>query len=387
MRIAHVITDMGIGGAPIMLQRLAIELQASGVHNTVIALGRVSRQFESMRDNGISLHEVGMTANVPSVAAFFRLGRLLVAARPDVVQTWMYHADLLGGLAARAFNVAPVVWGLHHTPQGPDSLKPTTWAILRANSLLSSFVPARIACCAQASEAAHIAMGYARKKTVTIRNGFDTCTFVPDDEARRSVRRELCLPEQARLIGLMARFHPQKGHRTFIRAASNLNAQMPDVHFMLAGRGVNARNSELGSWIAEAGLGDRCHLLGIRDDMPRLLAACDILTSSSGHGEGFPLVLGEAMSCGVPCVTTDVGDSALLVGDTGRVVAPDKPEALAAAWQSILSLTTSERTTLGERARERVLSKFPLAKCVDEYVTLYRELCPARAAVQVAIRD
>jgi glycosyltransferase involved in cell wall biosynthesis len=210
---------------------------------------------------------------------------------------------------------------------------------------------------------------------VVIANGFDTDTFRPDPAARLSVREELGLEPDAPLLGLMARFHPQKDHRTFVRAAAQFLRHSPAAHFLMAGRDVDDRNRTLLAWTTATGAPDRFHLLGLRDDMPRLMAACDIVSTSSSCGEALPLVLGEAMACGVPCVATDVGDSASLVGDTGRVVAPGDPEALSTAWGSLFTLRCDERRRLGERARERVIDRYRLEACVQAHMALYRQVC------------
>jgi len=377
MRVTHVITDLGVGGAQIMLQQLVSRLQVSGVSNTVIALGGVSPRFEAIRQLGVPLHSIGMTPPVPGPQGWLRLRRMIAASTPDVVHTWMYHADLMAGLTTRLSGLAPVVWGLHHTPDKAERLKPLTKCIMRVNALLSARIPARIVCCAQASKAAHVALGYDERRMVVINNGFDLDLFRPDPDARRSVRHELHLDESTPLIGLMARFHPQKDHRTFIRAAARLAAQHADVRFVLAGRGVTGENPELRAWLAESGIAGRVHLLGTRHDMPRLLAACDLLTSSASVGEAFPLVLGEAMSCEVPCVTTDVGDSATLVGPAGRVVAPRDHVDMAAAWTAVLDMPVDERRRLGQLARQRIASHFPLSACASAYLAVYEDVQPA----------
>lgn len=381
MRIVHVITDLRTGGAEFMLQRLVARLQADGVDNAVIALGTVNQEFEGLRRLGVTLHQLDMAPTVGGLGGFFRLKRLLAAYRPDVVHTWMYHADLLGGLAARVSRLAPVLWSLHHTPDRRERFKLPTRAIMRVNGVLSSFVPARIVCCSHASKASHLALGYARHKLVVIANGFDTDAFRPDPAARDSVRRELGLSAEALLVGLMARFHPQKDHLTFVRSATHLMRRSRAVHFVLAGPGVDGDNPRLRAWLDATGAPERFHVLGHRNDMPRLMAACDIVSTSSAYGEALPLVLGEAMSCGVPCVATDVGDSARIVADTGRVVPPGDAEALAGAWASILALTRDERLQLGRRARARVAAEYQLATCVQAHLALYRELSQPTGAI------
>jgi glycosyltransferase involved in cell wall biosynthesis len=188
------------------------------------------------------------------------------------------------------------------------------------------------------------------------------------------VRRELGVPAQTVLIGLIARFHPQKDHATFIRAASLLHSKQPHVRFVLAGDGVSWNNATLAGWITRAGLAHHTHLLEARDDIPRLTAALDIATSSASHGEAFPLVIGEAMCCGVPCVVTDVGDSAVLVASTGRVVPPGDAPALARAWHDLIESGPEHRAVLGWAARHRMEECFELRTVVRRYEQLYQDV-------------
>jgi glycosyltransferase involved in cell wall biosynthesis len=183
----------------------------------------------------------------------------------------------------------------------------------------------------------------------------------------------LGLDPEALLIGMVARFHPQKDHHTFVRAASLL-ADQPGVHFLLCGKEITGQNVELSGWIGGTGIGSRIHLLGLREDIPRVVAALDIATLSSSHGEGSPLVVGEAMASGVPCVVTDVGDSAEIVGATGLVVAPRRPEALAEAWRELIEGGPELRGRLGQLARQRVEERYSLPATVSMYQHLYSSL-------------
>jgi glycosyltransferase involved in cell wall biosynthesis len=188
------------------------------------------------------------------------------------------------------------------------------------------------------------------------------------------VREELGISQEALLIGLVGRFDPQKDHRNFVEAAARLRTDCPQVHFLLCGDGVNWNNAELTGWIGEAGLRQQFHLLGRREDMPRLTAALDISSTSSSYGEGFPNVIGEAMACGVACAITDVGDSAFIVGETGLVVPPRDPEALAQAWKKLIEMGPEGRQKLGETARKRILENFSLPDIVARYEALYKEV-------------
>jgi glycosyltransferase involved in cell wall biosynthesis len=209
---------------------------------------------------------------------------------------------------------------------------------------------------------------------VVIPNGIDLEAFAPSRAHRVSVREELGADPGAPLIGLFARFDPQKNHRMFLAAAAKLHESLPEARFVLAGGGMDASNAALAQWIDEAGVAGVTHLLGLRADMPRLTAALDVACSSSSWGEAFPLVLGEAMACGVPCVATDLGDVADIVSDCGRVVPPDDPVALALAMEALLRLPEPERRALGVRARSRIEDRFDVRGIAARYESMYISL-------------
>ena len=223
----------------------------------------------------------------------------------------------------------------------------------------------------EAGRAAHLRLGYRPRRWEVIPNGFDTALFRPDPKSRAAMRRALGIPGKAPLIGMLARFDPMKDHATFLAAAAHLAAERPDIHFLVAGRGVIPENSALAAGPALAG---RLHLLGERPDAPCLLAALDIATLTSAFGEGFPNVIGEAMACAVPPVATDVGDAKLLIGATGRVVPPRNPVALAAAWDEILALNPGHRAAMGAAARERIVGNYSLQAVIERYSALYETL-------------
>ncbi|MGH7964573.1 MAG: glycosyltransferase, partial [Candidatus Binatia bacterium] len=290
------------------------------------------------------------------------------------VQTWMYHGDLIGGLAAKLAGRIPVAWNIRHSTLDTKEGKRSTYWTVQACAWLSHWLPTRIVCCSESSRQIHAALGYAANDMVVIPNGFDLAAFKPDQAARLSVRGELGIPAETPLIGLVANFRAQKDHATFVQAAARLHADLPEVHFLLCGQNITSDNSQLDKWVTAAGIRDHCHLLGRREDIPRLTAALDVATTASAYGEGFPNVIGEAMACGIPCVVTDVGDSASIVGDTGRVVPPRDPLALAQAWRAVLSLRSEGRAQVGEAARRRIEEQFSLPVIAARYQCLYDEL-------------
>jgi glycosyltransferase involved in cell wall biosynthesis len=372
--VLHVITDLDVGGAERSLAALVGPLAEAGFAATVVSLMRGGALAEVLRRDGVPVHELGLKPGRPSPRALLRLVRIIRAARPDLVQTWMYHADLLGGAAARLAGRMPVVWGLHNTNLDPRHTKRSTRWVVRACAALSRRVPNKIVSCSDAGVRIHVEQGYAAERFVSIPNGFDTTALQPDPAQRTAVRAELGLAENAVVIGQVARFDPQKDHHNFVRAAARVAGQRPDAHFVLVGKGCAPDNATLAGWIDATGCAERFHLLGLRADAGRLLGAFDVAVLSSAYGEAFPLVVGEAMACGVPCVATDVGDAARIIGDTGRIVAPRDAPALAAAVLELLAPSATERAAFGAAARSRIVAEFSLPAVAARYAALYDEL-------------
>lgn len=373
MRVVHVITGLDTGGAELMLLRLLQQIDRARVEPSVVSLSTIGPTGRLIEDMGIPVQALRMRPNRPDPRALFALVRLLRHQAPDIVQTWLYHANLVGGLAAKLAGGMPVIWGLHQANLDPAFNKRSTMIAIRAGARASRWLPSTVVCCAHAAEAAHVAIGYRPEPMLVIPNGFDLDRFRPSGGARQAIREELGLASNATLIGLISRFDPQKDHRTFVRAAGLLARRHGDVHFVMCGNGITWRNARLVSWIDEAGIRERCHLLGRRDDMEAIQASLDIATSSSA-GEALPLAIGEAMASGVPCVVTNVGDSADLVGPTGRVVPPEDPAALSIELLDLIELGSGQRLALGAAARERIASRFSLASAGSRYEHLYRRL-------------
>lgn len=375
-KIVHVTTTLDTGGAEMMLYRLLAARTDDDLEPVVVSLSDCGPIGEMIRGLRVPVHTLGMRPGWPSPLAFARLVALLRRERPVLVQTWLYHADLFGGLAARVVGGIPVAWGLHVGTLDPTLMRRSTLQVVQLCARLSRWLPAAIVACAEEARRVHVAFGYDPEKMVVIPNGFDTEALRPDPAARVSVRAELGLPLETPLVGLVARFHPQKDHRMFARAAEHLRWRWhrDDVHFVLCGRGATWDNPELAQWLDEANVRDRCHLLGDRRDVARLQASLDLACLSSAGGEAFPLVLGEAMACGVPCVATDVADTRLLVGEAGRIVPPRDPVALAAAMAEVLDLQETERARLGKIARRRIESCYALPRIVERYGALHADI-------------
>jgi glycosyltransferase involved in cell wall biosynthesis len=377
VRVVHVIVDLDVGGAEITLERLLAGIDRARFDCEVISMTPGGAMRARMSRMGVEVDDLGMRHGVPDPLSVVRLTTRLRRRRPDVVHTWMYHANLLGSIAARGAGSPPVIWGIRNTVPEASRSKPLSRWSVRVGARLSRWGARRIVCPSTAAAAAHVAIGYEDKSMVVIPNGFDTRVLRPDRTARARVRGDLGIPPSAPVVGLVARFDPEKDHENFAAAAGLVLQRHPDVHFVLCGTGVTSDNHQLVSWLRAEGAERAAHLLGPREDVAQLFGACDVVTLAS-VSEAFPNVLGEAMACAVPCVTTDVGDAAEIVGDTGCVVPARDPKALADALSFVLDLPALDRTALGAAARSRIVHRFELASVVSRYESLYEEVAGVR---------
>jgi len=373
MKIAHIITDLNVGGAQVMLHQLLRHTDRTAFQSEVISLTDKGPLTERIAALGVPISAMGMRSGIPDPRGVLRLAGWLRQSRPDVVQTWLYQGDLIGGLAARLAGNRAIAWGVHSSLLDARITKQTVLWTIKACARLSSYLPQKIVCCAETSQRLHAEMGYPAEKLVVIPNGFDLEHYKPDAAARRSVRQDLGIPEAMPLIGLIGRFHPEKDHENFIRAAALLHQQLPEAGFLLCGTDIDWENQALAGWIKEASLQHCFYLLGRRQDVPRIYTALDILALSS-YSEAFPMVAGEAMACGIPCVLTNVGDAALIVGETGLIVPAKNPRALANAWFELINLGIEKRRELGKAARQRIEKHYSIAQSTTRYENLYREM-------------
>jgi glycosyltransferase involved in cell wall biosynthesis len=375
--IAHIITELDTGGAEMMLLKLLAGTDREHWLPRVLSLrdrGTLGERMERLR---VPVASLGVRGVVPGLGVLLRLRRELRAATPSLIQGWMYHGNL-AALAARALSPGrpPVVWSIRNTVYDFGAEKKSTAGFVRLGALLSSRV-ARIVYNSRTGARQHAELGYATRGALIIPNGFDTETFRPSASARAAFRRRLGVGDNGVLIGRIGRYHPMKDYPTFLKAAALLSRDRPHVRFVLAGHDVDRANGELTGMLESLALGNVVKVLGEVASVHELMAALDIACSSSSYGEGFPNVVGEAMACGVPCVATDVGDEAWIVGDTGRVTPPGDPEALAMACRVLVDAGTDARRLLGAAARTRVIEEFSLGRVVSEYEGLYADLLEA----------
>jgi glycosyltransferase involved in cell wall biosynthesis len=367
IRVLHVIPALGRAGTPVMLARLVQALGAdSGYHHEIVSLRPLDHYPHDLGTLDIPLHSADWNRAAASPAALRRLRHIVRDSGAEIVQGWQYHGNVAAVLAA--CPGMRVLWGVRHSLHPDQGERPLTRALIRGGPLLARRVE-RIVYCSEVSAHQHSALGYPAGRSIVIPNGVDTDLYQPSQEGVAARRAALGLPAGT-LVGHAGRYHPVKNHHGLIRAFARIAARHPDATLVLAGRDVHASHAPLQNVIETSGIGSRILLLGERSDMPRLLPAFDTYVSSS-HSEAFSVSLLEAMSCGVPCVATDVGDSGSVIGDAGRVVPPGNDLALAASLDAILGLAAGDRRDLGTRARIRVLERYSLQRMAASYAEVY----------------
>jgi len=360
--VVHLITGLGGGGAERMLARIATyAFGRDAPRQIVISLMDEGIHGSALRSAGVELHCLRMRNVLSFPRALLRLAALLRSLKPSVLMTWLYHADLVGTLAAFMAGVSMhrVIWNVRCADMNLAHYAFTTRATVAMLAKMSKF-PAGVAVNSRAGQRAHAGMGYKPKKWIHLPNGFDLGVLRPDDRDRTDVRNELKLADNTLAVVMIARVDPQKDHDTFVAAAQRLIAQHYDLLFVLIGKGTEALE------LPEVAKG-QVVALGERQDVHRLLRGLDILVLSSVT-EGFPNVVGEAMATALPCIVTDVGESAELVGETGIVTPMKDPAALAEAIASMVRESPRVRRSRGVQARERVQANFS----IDRIASLYR---------------
>jgi glycosyltransferase involved in cell wall biosynthesis len=379
IRIVHVITSLSDGGAEAMLYQLCT---TSGSHrHAVIALTGRGKYEALLKSRGIPVVCLHMPRGIINITGVCQLFLSLYALRPSVIQTWMYHSNLLGGVVGRLAMRRRIVWGIHHSNLDPQHTKFTTRLTSRICALISGRIPTKIIACGQMPLAIHVQAGYDFDRMISIPNGYDLRQYVPSYKFRIHQRCKLDVDEQMPVIGMVARFNSQKDHGNLIKSLGLLVNARLEFRVVLIGVDVESTNLELQTQLCDAGVADKVFLLGCRDDVPALMNAMDIHVLSS-LSEGFPNVVAEAMACGTPCVVTDVGDAADIVGDTGWVVPARNPQALADALAQALD-AWRDRPAWQQRqtaARSRIRERFSLHRMCAAYVRVWREALAVRDA-------
>lgn len=374
MKILYIISGLSTGGAEMMLYKLLSVIDRNIFEPIVLSLTDYGSLGKNLKNLKIPVYKMEMKSGFPNPFKVWRFIRLIGKVNPELIQGWMYHANLAALLAKWVLpNHICLSWNIRHTPDDLKKEKRLTAWVIRLGAKFSSY-PDCIIYNSKASEQKHKLLGYDNKNKSIIPNGFNCEKFKPFDNAKSKLLYSLGLNKDTLLIGLVARYHIMKDHVGFLHSAERLNNTYPEIHFILVGKGVDKNNHLLTKLIEDLKIAKNVHLLGERIDVAEITAGLDIACSSSSWGESFSNTIGEAMACGVPCIATDVGDSAWIVGDTGMVVKPGDRKAFTAAMITLIKMSSEERLRLGKLARNRIIKHFSLKQVVKQYEDKYQSL-------------
>ncbi len=382
-RIVHIINSLEFGGAEAMLCDLVLRHDRNQWEPTVVTLIDNMSVAQPLIDAGVPILCMNMRPGFPDPRGVLRLARALKKLAPDLVQTWMDHSNLIGGVVTRMVSKTPVVWGIHHADHVREKTKKSTLMTVAACARFSRTVPKQIVSCSHHGRKLYAARGFDEGRMQVIPNGFDLTRFRMIADAPERLRKDLGLKSDAMFVGMAARFDPLKDHHTFVQAALKIAERIPSAQFVMCGTRIDRSNRELAELLQSTGMASRFHLLGPIRDMPAFYSAMDLVVSSS-ISEAFPLVLGEAMACGTVCVATDVGDSALILKGVGEIAPPGDPASLASACVEVLRRDVHTRHQMGLTARQSVAERFGLDAVTRQYERLYSRVLDDREVLPIA---
>ena len=360
-RVMHVITGLDTGGAETQLALLVGARKEAGAEDIVVSLIPGGAVRQRLENSGVTVHDLGMRRGRPSLTGLLRLRSLIRRTKPRIVQSWMYHADLISAFALQVSgrkNATRLIWGIRCSDMNlADYGRGLRWTL--GLCVRYSHVPDMVVANSEAGLKAHVDLGYQPRHSRVIDNGIDTARFRPDAASRAEVRAELAIDSGVKLVAHVARVDPMKDHETLLTAMREL----PDVELLLIGLGTESLAARPG-W----------HGLGRRADVPRLLSTCDLLGASSAYGEGFSNPLAAGMASGLPAIATDVGDAARIVGRTGQIVPPRDSQALAKAIHELAFERPDVHAERCIKARNSIENRFSMAANLEAFEQVYASL-------------
>jgi len=352
------------------LYRLLTKLDRNIYHPIVISLikkGVIAFKIEKL---GIRVYSLGLSSIFNLIPTLIKLASLLRSFNPQIVHTFMIHSAFFGGIIAKLLNIPTIIWNIFSTDLSLQTNKVGTTLIIKVCALLSRIIPNKIILDSHSAYSAHEIEGYSFQKMEIINNGVDTDKFSPNGKKYNQYRQKY-FREDELVIGLIARYHPVKGHNIFIKAINIIMKKVSNVKFLLNGSNIEISNDKLMNMINKENINKLIHISDSQLKITDILFSCDIIVSSS-KSESFPNIICEAMASEIPCVVTDVGDCSRIVGDTGLIVNPNDSIALANAIIKLIKMPLNHRMELGKQARKRIYNNFSIERMTEKYYNLYR---------------
>jgi len=362
MKVAHLITSLGLGGAERQLNALVGSEKDSDIQHIVISLQDEGELGSKILSHGVPLYCLNLHK---SWNGFWKLFKILRQEKPAILQTWLYHADLIGFIVGKIARVPRIVWNLRCSNMILSQYSILTRLVVKILRALSQF-PDAIVTNSQAGQTFHTELGYRPRQWIYIPNGIDTDYFKPSAVYRKNLRESLDIPRDAVVVGMLSRVDPMKDYETFLTAVDTLSDDYENLFCLVAGKGTKDA-----SWKT---VPPRFLRLGIYENVPEFLNSLDIMVLSSAFGEGFPNVVGEAMACEIPVIVTDVGDAALLVKTSTQIVPPQDNYKLILALKGLLALSFQERKAIGKESRTAILNLYSVSRMRQRYTSFYKDL-------------
>ena len=371
MKVTHIITSLGDGGAEHTLFKIC-KYDINNKH-VVISLKGPEKYFLLLKKLGIKVYCLNL--KFYSIYKFFLLIKLLRSLKPDIVQTWLVHADFIGGIAAKLVGIKNIIWNIRYSNFEIRKSKLTTILIIKLLAKLSFLIPQLIVIVSKKAKKIYEAEGYDKKKLKFIPNGYDLSFLKPRKFQKKIFKKKTKIKKQIPLIGNVARYDPKKDHLNLLNAISLIRANNMNFFCILVGSNIHNNNIRLVSEIKRLKLSKYIKLLGQNDNILQVMNGIDIYVQSSSYGEGFPNVVAESMACGTPCIVTDVGDASFIVGKTGWVVPPNSPNKLAQAIEKALyEIGTKKWNKRCNKARLRMRHNFDISKMLKSYNKLWYQV-------------
>lgn len=368
--LLHVITSLNDGGAEALLYRICTSSEATEFRHFVVSLRIGGKYEELLQKAGVTVCSLGINSITTFIKGVIVLCHYVKEIKPTAIQSWLYHADFVVSLC-KLFSCVkcPIYWGIHNTTLvwGKSSL--SSLLLVRILAVLSYFVPDKIVCCAEAVKKVHRALGYDCSKLLVICNGYDTSVYVPSELVREQNRKNLNITNNEFLLGMVARYSPQKDHKTLISSLILLKKNHLNYKCILIGTHIE----KIRNLPQFKELSDRLIILSPRQDIVSVYQMLDVHVLSSSYGEAFPNVIAESMSCGIPNVATDLGDVRVLIGNTGKIVQAGSASQLAAAISDMyMKYQSEEWQSIKDKARTRIKDSFSFEKMLSLYLRLWR---------------
>lgn len=367
MKVLHIITGLNNGGAEGVLYRLVTHDKSN--EHIVISLLDEGKYGPLLEEVGVKTYYLRLNRGSVSLSPLIKLRNIIKKEDPQVVQTWMSHADLLGGLIAKSLGHNNIIWNIRHSKLTYRVSNIKTNTVILTCMALSKIIPKKIICCSEKTFQDYAGHGYPKKKMTVISNGYEFDKFNTNSNSRELIRTELGIAEDINLLGMIARYDPNKNHHGLLRSLKLVKESNENFKAILVGRDLNDNNNIIKNKIRELGLEQHILLLDQRTDIPAVMNALDIKILSSISGEGFPNVLAEAMACGTLCVATNIGDSSIIIDDYGWVVEAGNDKLLANAILEALELkqNSTEWNRMKVLAKKHIIDNFSISLMVEKY--------------------